>query len=92
MQRTYRNVGYLFIAVLLVAVAGFWKSYFGLLPGAGGWPVVIHGHALVLLFWFGVLIAQPLLDIFIARAGPSAGPVDWRSVFVDEPFHLVSGA
>lgn len=61
MERTYRNVSYLFIAVLLVAVAGFWKSYFGLLPGAGGWPVVIHGHALVLLLWFGVLIAQPLL-------------------------------
>ncbi len=57
----YRNICYLFVAVLLVVLAGFWKTYFGLIPDLSGWPVVVHFHAVMLLLWFGVLIAQPLL-------------------------------
>ena len=57
----YRNVSYLFVAVLVVALLGFWRSYFGLMPGFGEWSVVVHFHVVVLLAWFGMLIAQPLL-------------------------------
>ena len=61
MERAYRHLNYLFISILLVVLAGFWKTYFGLFPGLGAWPVVIHWHAVVLLAWFGVLITQPML-------------------------------
>jgi len=61
MERAYRNISLLFTSVLLVVLAGFWKTYFGLFPGLGAWSVVIHFHAVVLLAWFGMLIAQPLL-------------------------------
>ena len=61
MERTYRNVSYLFVALLLVVLAGFWKTYFGLFPAVGHWAGVIHFHAIMLLLWFGMLIAQPLL-------------------------------
>lgn len=47
------------ILVLLgVAVAGFWKPYFSRLDAAQG---MAHVHALAMLAWFGMLVAQPLL-------------------------------
>lgn len=46
MERTYRNVSLLFISVLLVVLAGFWKTYFGLIPDVGAWPVVVHFQAM----------------------------------------------
>lgn len=61
MERAYRNVSYSFVGILLVALLGFWKSHFGLYPGFGEWPVVVHFHALVLLLWLGMLIVQPVL-------------------------------
>ena len=49
------------MALLLVVLAGFWKTYFGLFPGLGGWSAVVNVHAVVMLTWFGMLIAQPVL-------------------------------
>jgi hypothetical protein len=61
MEHAYRNISYLFVAVLLIIFVGFYKTYFGLIPNVSHWAGVIHFHAVVLLLWFGMLIAQPLL-------------------------------
>ncbi len=61
MEKIYKNSHYLFIAVLLMAIAGFWKSYFGKIPSFNGVSGLMHFHAVMVLSWLGVLIAQPIL-------------------------------
>lgn len=61
MEKVYRTSSYLFIAVLLMAFVGFYKTYFGLFPRFEGITAALHIHALTLLLWMGILIMQPLL-------------------------------
>ena len=61
MEKVYKNSHYLFIAVLLMALVGFWKTYFGLVPAFTGVSSLMHFHALMVLAWLGILIAQPIL-------------------------------
>lgn len=61
MEKIYKNSHYLFIAVLLMAIAGFWRSYFGKIPSFNGVSGLMHFHAVMVLSWLGVLIAQPIL-------------------------------
>ncbi len=61
MERSYKHIGLLFWTVLLVVALGFWKTYFGLFPGFVGVPISWHFHAAMLLLWFAMLIAQPVL-------------------------------
>jgi hypothetical protein len=61
MEKAYRTSSYLFIAVLLMVFAGFYKSYFGLFPRFGGITTALHVHAVTVLLWFAILIAQPFL-------------------------------
>lgn len=46
------------LLLLGVAVFGFWKPYFGRLGAAQG---LAHLHALAMLTWIGMLVAQPML-------------------------------
>ena len=46
------------VALLLVAVFGFWKPYFGRFPGA---DPLTHVHVGLMLAWFALLLLQPLL-------------------------------
>jgi hypothetical protein len=46
------------LLLLCVAVLGFWKSYFSRLDAAQG---MAHLHAMSMLAWIGMLVAQPLL-------------------------------
>lgn len=46
------------LLLLGVAVLGFWKPYFGRLSAAQG---LAHLHALAMLSWIGMLVAQPML-------------------------------
>jgi hypothetical protein len=46
------------VLLLGVAVFGFWKPYFGRLSAAQG---LAHLHALAMLTWIGMLVAQPIL-------------------------------
>lgn len=46
------------LLLLGLAVLGFWKPYFSRLDAAQG---MTHLHALAMLAWFGMLVAQPLL-------------------------------
>lgn len=46
------------VLLLGVAVFGFWKPYFSRLDAAEG---MAHLHAIAMLTWIGMLVAQPLL-------------------------------
>ena len=61
MEKVYKNSHYLFIAVLLMAIAGFWKTYFGKIPTFDGVSGLMHFHAVMVLAWLSILIAQPIL-------------------------------
>jgi len=61
MEKLYRNTSYFFAAILLMAFAGFFKSYFHLFPTFQSVAGLVHFHAIMVLLWFATLIAQPLL-------------------------------
>ena len=61
MEKAYRTSSYLFIAVLLMVFAGFYKTYFGLFPDFEGITTALHSHAVIVLVWMGILIVQPFL-------------------------------
>lgn len=61
MEKAFRTSSYLFIAVLFMAFAGFYKTYFGLFPDFGGVSVALHLHVFIVLLWFAILIIQPFL-------------------------------
>ncbi|MBD2705351.1 hypothetical protein IC229_32345 [Spirosoma sp. BT702] len=61
MERSYKHVSYLFVAILAIIVAGFYKSYFSKFPVFTGFTYVHHTHSLLLLLWFVMLIIQPIL-------------------------------
>lgn len=57
----YKNISYLFAAVLLFAFIAFYRTYFGLFPSFTGTTWVVHFHATVIILWFLMLIIQPVL-------------------------------
>ncbi|QHV94322.1 hypothetical protein [Spirosoma endbachense] len=61
MEKAYRHISYLFIAVLLLIFCAFFKTYFGLFPGFTGTATLVHVHAVTVLLWFAMLIGQPIL-------------------------------
>lgn len=56
----FRNAFYWFIALLVVLVIGFWKSYFAKL-GTGEVHWTHHFHAIAMLAWVLLLISQSWL-------------------------------
>ena len=61
MEKTYKNINYLFLLILIIVIIGFFKSYFGLFPDFVNVDATMHFHAFVLILWFGLLIVQPIL-------------------------------
>lgn len=69
MQRPYRNIGFFFLLLLALVIAGFtprvpdtpFFGYFSHLLESGQVPRVIHLHALGAVAWFVLLSVQPLL-------------------------------
>lgn len=69
MRRPYRNIGFFFLFLLFLVVAGFtprvpgtpFFGYFGELARSGRVPAVVHSHAWVAVAWFLLLSAQPFL-------------------------------
>ena len=55
---TQRNVVFLFLAMLPVVFAGFWKTYFSILGEA---RASYHLHAVIMLLWSVMIIAQAWL-------------------------------
>lgn len=61
METTYRNISLFFIIILAFVIWGFFRTYFGLFPYFNGITNVQHFHGIMMLSWFAMLIAQPLL-------------------------------
>lgn len=55
----FKKSGYYFIALFFLALIGFWESYFSrLFSDINGYK---HFHAITILLWISLLIAQPFL-------------------------------
>jgi hypothetical protein len=55
----FRFAGYYFAALFGLALLAFWKSYVRELPGE--LDPYTHVHAIVMILWFAITIAQPFL-------------------------------
>jgi hypothetical protein len=64
METPYKNLSYFFASIFILAIIGFFNSYFGLFPHFTGLPDMAHLHFLGWLLWFSLLIIQPLLIRF----------------------------
>ncbi len=61
MERAYRNLGYVLIALLPIFVAGFWIPYLSEFPQfEASITTAVHIHAILLFSFLGLLIFQPL--------------------------------
>lgn len=56
---TFNKSGYYFILLLVLAVIGFWESYFSKL--FSDISSYTHFHAITMLLWISILITQPFL-------------------------------
>jgi hypothetical protein len=60
--RSFNKAGFYFIGLLLVSFLGFWKSYFSkFFDGTLEYSGYFHFHAVMMLLWTVMLIAQPIL-------------------------------
>lgn len=61
MYKTYRLLPFFFITILALVTFGFYGTYLKTFPHFTGFQTVHHFHGLMMLSWFAMLIAQPLL-------------------------------
>lgn len=62
MEKPYKNIGFVFLLLIPMAVIGFYKSYIIRSPDIDVTiDSYIHLHAIVSSIWIGLLISQPLL-------------------------------
>ena len=62
MKKIYYNAGYFFLILVVFVFAGFYKTYFGIMPEFDkSTTFIVHFHAVVLCIWVILLIVQPLL-------------------------------
>lgn len=61
MERAYRNLGYVLLALQPIFIAGFWIPYFSQFPQFDATiTTAVHIHAILLFLFLGLLIFQPL--------------------------------
>lgn len=61
MEKTYTNLGYFFLILIVFVGLGFYYPYFSLFPQFKSITALIHIHTIALMLWVCILIAQPLL-------------------------------
>ena len=61
MEKKYKILTIIFIAVAVISIAGFYKTYFALFPTFRGLHAFTHIHLAVFLSWFVLLVWQPIL-------------------------------
>lgn len=61
MEKKYKILIVLFVAMTIASVSGFYKSYFQFFPDFENITFFIHIHFVIFLSWFGLLIWQPVL-------------------------------
>ena len=58
----YETTGYFFIGLFLLAILGFWPSYFAkFFNGTADFSFYFHFHAAIAVLWILLLIIQPIL-------------------------------
>ena len=58
----FENSGYYFIGVLVLAILGFWPSYFAkFIDRTADFTLYFHFHAVTATLWLALLIVQPIL-------------------------------
>lgn len=67
MERAYRNLGYVLIALLPIFIAGFWIPYLSEIPHFDQTiTTAVHIHAVLLFGFLLLLIVQPLAILYKA--------------------------
>lgn len=60
--QTFDNSTYYFVGLFLLAIVGFWPTYFGkFFDGTADFTFYLHFHAVLAVIWIFFLIVQPLL-------------------------------
>ncbi len=90
----FSRSGYYFFVLLILAVVGFWNSYFSIFfndfdiyPQLNDVESYVHWHVVTMLLWLGLLITQSFLIRFNKR---SAHRLIGKSSYVLVPFVVVS--
>ncbi len=61
-KSSFKNAGYAFAGILLLALLGFWPSYFShFFNDSANFNFYFHFHAAVVCLWMIALVAQPML-------------------------------
>ena len=61
-KQLFENSGIYFFGLFLLAIAGFWPSYFAkLFDGTADFSFYFHFHTVIVTSWVFMLISQPLL-------------------------------
>ena len=61
MEKKYKILTIIFIAIAVISISGFYKTYFALFPAFQGLHAFTHVHLAAFLGWFVLLIWQPIL-------------------------------
>lgn len=62
MDKSYRYLGYFFLLLIPLTIAGFFKTYIVQFPNfEEDITYFIHAHAFIATLWIGILIVQPFL-------------------------------
>lgn len=64
MEKAYKNIGYFFILIWVMALIGFHQTYTVFFPTFKGFRWEQHFHGAMLMAWFLMLIVQPFLIKF----------------------------
>lgn len=64
MEKSYQNISYFFIGILIYTFIGFHFTYTVKFPNFEGLSNVHHFHGIMLMSWFAMLIVQPFLIRF----------------------------
>ncbi len=61
MDKNYKYIAILFVAVSAIVLGGFYNTYFVFFPDFEGFKVIHHFHGFIMVLWLVVLIVQPIL-------------------------------
>lgn len=61
MEKSYQNIGYFFVGILICCFVGFHFTYTAKFPNFEGLTNIHHFHGFMLMSWFAMLIIQPFL-------------------------------
>ena len=61
MEKSYQNISYFFIGILICTFIGFHFTYTAKFPNFEGLTNAHHFHGFMLMSWFAMLIVQPFL-------------------------------